>query len=401
MSLRSAHYQAARPGRAGQGTRLARVLAAGMARTVDTEGVPFSPEELKAQIAQMQKNPKKAAPAKAAAAAAGVTSPGDLTNEQKAAQLSNAKMMSLADLLPKPEPGNAGAGNDAWDDDDVHYAQKVADDKAKEAQQDTVTNTQDTEPPAPPTPEQLEEDKKMQQAKANMVMPLFDQVKAKSGYVSSDVDSDSDDEPSPRPPNPGEPGPPPKEPESPKSPSLKAAGNAVLAAQKLQADTPKGTLPLWKDPTKSMEEQLKALAAMRVSAEPVTPPTAPAPAAPPPPPPNKPKPKPPRPPQPGEPGPPPKPYTPAPAPEPATAPQPKEPESPKTPAQNQTAFLKQLTAGAKGLKPAPAPPQAPPPQPQKRTRKSIVAMVPVRQPRADDDEANRKLQELLEMLRMA
>jgi len=74
-----------------------------------------------------------------------------------------------------------------------------------------------------------------------------------------------------------------------KGPSLKAAGNAVLAAQKFRATMP--------------------------ATEPVTPPTAPAPAATPPPPPNKPKPRPPRAPKPGEPGPPPKP---APAPTPVT-----------------------------------------------------------------------------------
>ena len=328
MSVRSAHFQAARLGRVDRGTRLARVLAAGAAHTVDT-GV--TPEDL-----QKVKLKKVNGGAPATSPSADGT-PADLTNDQKAAQLVNPKMQHWASTQLKDYIPPAGAGDDAWDQDDVHHAQKVAADDAKLAQQGAIAKTQDTGPPAPPTPEELEEMQKVQKAQAKWMKAHHALAKAKSGYISSDYESDNEDD-------------------------------DALPSPKTLA-TPKATLPPWKDPKLTLNEQLKAIVEAKKKQkepEPEPAPLSPAPMTPPPP----------------EPAP-----APAPEPEPAPAPAP-EPEPPKTPSLK---TLGNAVLAANKFRAVTPPPTPPTPQPQP----APAPVVPM--PRYDplDDDSSRLLSQMI------
>ena len=252
MSVRSAHFQAGRLGRADQGTRLARVLAAGMAHTTTDTNVKA--DDLKAQV-----------------------------------DYAAAKVKLVEDA-------NDGAGNASWEEDEKDYEQKKTNGDADktEAQKQEVID-QNT-PISKPIKELTKQEKRAQEAdQAQNRHDLAKRIqnnRRKSMHDGSDIEeSDDESQASPR----------------AQTPSRRSDAQAKLEA--FLANRSSEPRPQAPAPT----TPVAPVPAPTTPPPPSPPPPAPAPATKPSPPPNKPKPALPRPPNPGEPGPPPRPQATAPA----------------------------------------------------------------------------------------
>lgn len=339
MSVRSAHFQAGRLGRANQGTRLARVLAAGMAHTVDAS---VTAEELRAGKENLKENAatKKAAKAVAADADADAAAAAAAAVEESK-RLIRAKVDYAAANVKPREDANGGAGAASWEADDQKYNQaqkeKKDNEPAKQAQEVIDQNTPISKPLKEYT-EQEKRDEEAFQARAKQELEKQIQMNRRKSQIDGSDDDESDNE---------------SDDETQASPRAQTPSRRKEAAANLEAQ-------LANRPSEPRPQADTTPAAPAPEPAPMTPPTpqpqpAPAPAAKPPPPPNKPKPTPPRPPKPGEPGPPPpKPKATA----PATAP---EPELPKTPSLK---TLGNVVLAANELQQATPPPTPPTPQPQ-------------------------------------